>query len=414
MSYQLHMAAQVRAWLSDLRVSDPPRARLVGEAVTALLGEGPRLAPPLVVAAESGLLAHDPRDALDYSYQRQLELLTRVRRGVADVATSRRRLELQIGQLEAQARKLEAQGGKAAEAGRDDLAQEARARRSAVQDQLGDLRRQYAGLQNEEEKLTLASQRLQAKVDAFRTRKEAVKAAYTAGQAGNTVDEAFADLGEDSGRAEVPDDAGDAVAAAGSAAGELLDTAREVEQEARQAAGEGLQGRDPLPSGLNELRIDGPEGQDVRILFAFAWPSTVALLEAGDCQGGWRAWHDEALPRARDLPHRQGEGPGTAFSSYDKDAFLSEFFPGEAPELASGAARLIARNRVHRLIEIRRRAGLTQAQVAARMNVPPERVSAIERGEPAATEVGTLAAYVEALGGRLIVDLGAERVVLGY
>ena len=44
--------------------------------------------------------AEDPRETLDYSYQRQLELLTKVRRGVADVATSRKRVELQVNQLE--------------------------------------------------------------------------------------------------------------------------------------------------------------------------------------------------------------------------------------------------------------------------------------------------------------------------
>ena len=46
--------------------------------------------------------AEDPREMLDYSYQRQLELLTKVRRGVADVATSRKRMEMQVAQLETQ------------------------------------------------------------------------------------------------------------------------------------------------------------------------------------------------------------------------------------------------------------------------------------------------------------------------
>ena len=45
--------------------------------------------------------AEDPRETLDYSYQRQLDLLSKVRRGVADVATSRKRVELQVNQLEA-------------------------------------------------------------------------------------------------------------------------------------------------------------------------------------------------------------------------------------------------------------------------------------------------------------------------
>ena len=44
--------------------------------------------------------AENPGETLDYSYQRQLELLNKVRRGVADVATSRKRVELQVTQLE--------------------------------------------------------------------------------------------------------------------------------------------------------------------------------------------------------------------------------------------------------------------------------------------------------------------------
>ena len=64
--------------------------------------------------------AEDPRETLDYSYQRQLELLSKVRRGVADVATSRKRVELQVNQLEQQAAKLQTQAEKAIGAGRED------------------------------------------------------------------------------------------------------------------------------------------------------------------------------------------------------------------------------------------------------------------------------------------------------
>src|SRR6187455_1625243 len=117
----------------------------------------------------------DPRQTLDYSYQRQLELLQKVRRGVADVATSRKRIELQANQLNTQADKLTNQAQKALEVGREDLAREALTRRSGIQQQLSDLQVQHAQLQGEEEKLTRASQRLQAKVDAFRTRKETIR-----------------------------------------------------------------------------------------------------------------------------------------------------------------------------------------------------------------------------------------------
>jgi phage shock protein A len=141
----------------------------------------------------------DPRETLDYSYQRQLEMLQKVRRGVADVATSRKRLELQINQLEKEQQKRTDQAKQFLQAGREDMAREALGRRGALESQLGDLRQQYANLQGEEEKLTLASQRLQAKVDSFRTRKETIKATYTAAEAQTKINEAFSGISEEMG-----------------------------------------------------------------------------------------------------------------------------------------------------------------------------------------------------------------------
>ena len=141
----------------------------------------------------------DPRETLDYSYQRQLEMLQKVRRGVADVATSRKRLELQMNQINQQSGKLEKQAKDALGAGREDLAREALSRRQSAQSQLSDLQAQYAQLQGEEEKLTLASQRLDAKVQSFRTRKETLKATYTAAEAQTRINEAFSGISEEMG-----------------------------------------------------------------------------------------------------------------------------------------------------------------------------------------------------------------------
>jgi len=143
--------------------------------------------------------AEDPRETLDYSYQRQLEMLTKVRRGVADVATSRKRVELQVNQLQAQSDKLTEQAKKALSMNREDLAREALTRKSGLQGQMQDLQAQHAQLQGEEEKLTLASQRLQAKVEAFRTRKETIKATYTAAEAQTRINEAFSGISEEMG-----------------------------------------------------------------------------------------------------------------------------------------------------------------------------------------------------------------------
>jgi len=139
----------------------------------------------------------DPRETLDYSYQTQLELLQKVRRGVADVATSRKRIELQMNTMQQQSDKLDRQARDALAAGREDLARDALTRKAQAQSQLSDLGGQYTSLQAEEEKLTGASQRLQAKVDAFRTRKETIKATYTAAEAQTRINEAFTGISEE-------------------------------------------------------------------------------------------------------------------------------------------------------------------------------------------------------------------------
>ena len=143
--------------------------------------------------------AEDPRETLDLSYQKQLELLTKVRRGVADVATSRKRLELQAQQLQTAAGKLDGQARQALEAGREDLAREALTRRAAIGTQLSSLETQHDQLDAEEKKLVEASKRLEAKVEAFRTQKETIKANYTAAEAQTKIGEAFSGISEEMG-----------------------------------------------------------------------------------------------------------------------------------------------------------------------------------------------------------------------
>jgi phage shock protein A len=143
--------------------------------------------------------AEDPRETLDYSYERQLELLQKVRKGVADVSTSRKRLELQMTQLSQQSDKLEVQARAALAAGREDLAREALTRRSGLGSQVGELQEQHAQLAEQEEKLIASSQQLQARVESFRTRKETVKATYSAAEAQTKIGEAFSGLSSELG-----------------------------------------------------------------------------------------------------------------------------------------------------------------------------------------------------------------------
>ena len=141
MGYLIRMVPEVEEWLAAVRDRDPAAAVLIDEAVAALRAGGKSVGPPLVVPLDDPSLSARPD--LDMSYQRQLETLTRVRRAVADVATSRKRLELQAGQLEQQIGKLGDQSRNAMEMARGDLAEQARARQDAAWEQLADLRRRY-------------------------------------------------------------------------------------------------------------------------------------------------------------------------------------------------------------------------------------------------------------------------------
>jgi phage shock protein A len=104
-----------------------------------------------------------------------------------------------MNQINQQSGKLEKQAKDALGAGREDLAREALSRRQSAQGQLSDLQAPSAQLQGEEEQLTLASQRLLTKVDTFRTRKETIKATYTAAEAQTRINEAFSGISEEMG-----------------------------------------------------------------------------------------------------------------------------------------------------------------------------------------------------------------------
>ena len=115
--------------------------------------------------------AEDPRETLDYSYERQLEMLQQVKRGVVEVATSKRRLELQKAKLQESVNRLNEQARQAVAVGRDDLARAALERRAMIQQQLADLDQQTAQLDQEQAKLEQAETRLRMKIESFRTRK---------------------------------------------------------------------------------------------------------------------------------------------------------------------------------------------------------------------------------------------------
>src|ERR671911_1505219 len=155
-------------------------------------------ASTVVKAKLSKLLdrAEDPGETLDYSYEKQLELLQNVKRGIADVVTSKKRLQLQSTQLEQGLVKLETQARQALSQGREDLARAALERKSAVQSQLQGLDQQVAQLETQQEKLVASERQLSAKIEAFRSQKEVIKAQYSAAEAQVRIGEAATGIGE--------------------------------------------------------------------------------------------------------------------------------------------------------------------------------------------------------------------------
>lgn len=143
--------------------------------------------------------AEDPRELLDYSYEKQLELLQRVRKGIADVATSKARLKLQAGRMEEQVAKLDTQARKAISVSREDLARLALERKKNTQSQLQSIDAQVTQIEGEEDKLKQTEAKLQSTIEAFRTRKETTKARYTAAEAQVRIGEAVSGLSNELG-----------------------------------------------------------------------------------------------------------------------------------------------------------------------------------------------------------------------
>ena len=116
--------------------------------------------------------AEDPAETLDYSYEKQLEQLQNVKRGIADVVTAKKRLQLQETTVKEQTAKLDEQARQAMAAGREDLARAALERKHLAEGEMESLDQQVTQLEDQQQKLIDSEQKLQAKVEAFRTKKE--------------------------------------------------------------------------------------------------------------------------------------------------------------------------------------------------------------------------------------------------
>jgi phage shock protein A len=141
--------------------------------------------------------AEDPGETLDYSYQKQLELLQNVKKGIAEVVTSKKRLQMQADRLQQNVVKLDTQARQALAAGNEDLARTALERKQLAQTELQGLDTQIQELEAQQQKLIDSEAKLRAKIEAFRTKKEVVKAQYSAAEAQVQISSAATGVGEE-------------------------------------------------------------------------------------------------------------------------------------------------------------------------------------------------------------------------
>jgi phage shock protein A len=141
--------------------------------------------------------AEDPGETLDYGYQKQVEMLQNVKKGIADVVTAKKRLQMQSGKLEQQVVKLDTQARQALAQGNEPLARTALERKTLAQTELQTLDTQVKELEHQQEQLTANEQKLRQKIEQFRTKKEVIKAQYSAAEAQVRIGEAASGVGEE-------------------------------------------------------------------------------------------------------------------------------------------------------------------------------------------------------------------------
>src|SRR5437764_10262192 len=139
----------------------------------------------------------DPKEALDYSYLKQTEMLNKLRRDIAEVITAKKRLEMQKAKLWDNIRTLDEQSRRAIDSDKEDLAKLALQRKNANMLQVQALEKQVRDMQSEQQKLEDTERRLSAKIEEFKSKKEVIKAQYSAAEAEVRIKENVTGISEE-------------------------------------------------------------------------------------------------------------------------------------------------------------------------------------------------------------------------
>ena len=321
--YVLRMSGEIHDWLVGLRDINPRAARRVAQTLAALMEEGTGLGDPLVVST-AGAWPEALAEALNRSYPENLERRTAARRAAAAAATLVQDIQDQARELESAKAELEDQHRQAVDAGKPQEAAQAASHLAAAQQRAAELQRLLPTVIEARSRLGTINQQLQARVDAFRTRKEVLKATYAAARGTIRVHEAIAAsglAGDDAG--EQQEDTGETINPAQAA---LADVTALMERELDQEG---------WPEGLMELRPGAPLHSDIRILFAVEPAATVLLIAVLEGPEVAESQFPEAVMASADMLRRvrAGQAPEATTHGYDSSrSFLEELHPGNVSD----------------------------------------------------------------------------------
>jgi phage shock protein A len=326
--YVLRMSGEIHDWLADLRDSNPRAARRVAQTLAALMEEGTGLGDPLVVSTASAW-PEALAEALSRSYPERLERLTAARRAAAAAATLVQDIQDQARELESAKAELEDRHRQAVDAGKPQEAAQAASHLAAAQQQ-AELQRLLPTVIEARNRLGTINLQLQARVDAFRIRKEVLKATYAAAQGTLRVHEAIAAsglAGDDVG--DQQEDTGETINPAQAA---LADVTAQMEREL---------GQESWPEGLMELRPGAPVHSDIRILFTVEQPATALLIAVLEGPEVVESQFPEAVMASADMLRRvrTGQAPEATTHGYDNSrSILDELYPGNVGDASTMSA----------------------------------------------------------------------------
>lgn len=139
----------------------------------------------------------DPKEILDYSFERQGEIMNKLRQDIVKVVTAKKQLEIQKAKLITSISTLEQQARDAVKNNREDLARLGLERKHALQLEVQNLDKQISDIQGEQTKLEDTERRLSSKVEQFKTQKEIIKAKYSSAEAQVKIKESITGLSEE-------------------------------------------------------------------------------------------------------------------------------------------------------------------------------------------------------------------------